>query len=119
MVKNFESETQELSQEELMLVNPLMLGLESKTKAKPIKGKDIIQKMNVFAKEKKLPKLNDVRLRKLINHIRSNSLLPVMASSKGYYVSYDKEDIMAQVDSLNQRAKSIMNCAKGLQNFVK
>lgn len=118
MVKNFETETQELSKDELLLVQPLIAGLENKTKLTPIKGKDIIQKMNVFCKEKGLIKLNDVRLRKLINHIRSNSLLPVMASSKGYYVSYDKEDILIQAESLNQRANSIINCANGLKKFA-
>ena len=54
-----------------------------------------------------------------MNHIRTNGLLPLMASSKGYYVSFDKKDIESQIKSLKQRANSINGCAEGLKKFIK
>jgi hypothetical protein len=41
-----------------------------------------------------------------------------MATSQGYYVSYDKQEILDQINSLTQRANSIMNSANGLKNFL-
>ncbi len=118
MIQNFEEFTFELTKDEKTLLPILMKGLENKTKDNPMKATEIITKMNVYCKEKKLPKMHDVRLRKMVNHIRSNGLMPVLASSSGYYVSYDKEDIKEQLVSLEQRAFSILNCVKGLEKFL-
>jgi hypothetical protein len=57
-------------------------------------------------------------LRKLVNHIRVKGILPIIATSQGYYVSYDKQDILDQINSLTQRANSILNSANGLRNFL-
>jgi hypothetical protein len=118
MITNFEGFTSELTEDELMLIKPLISGLKSKTKDNPIKADAIILAMNKFAKEKDLPKLTDSRLRKIVNHIRSNGVLPIIATSKGYYVSYDAKEIREQINSLHQRANSILKSANGLNNWI-
>ena len=51
----------------------------------------------------------------MVSHIRSNGL----ATSKGYYVSNDVAEIKGQIESLEQRARSIQSCADGLLNYLK
>ena len=74
--------------------------------------------MNVFADKNGLIKITEPRLRKLVNHIRVKGILPIIATSQGYYVSYDKQDILDQINSLTQRANSIINSANGLRNYL-
>jgi hypothetical protein len=47
-----------------------------------------------------------------------NGIMPIIATSQGYYVSHDKQEILDQINSLTQRANSIMNSANGLKNFL-
>jgi hypothetical protein len=44
--------------------------------------------------------------------------LPLIATSQGYYVSYDKQEINAQIQSLVERANSILKSAEGLKKFI-
>jgi hypothetical protein len=118
MVHNFEDFTEELTPDELKLVEPLMNGLRTKTKDNTIKAPVIVKKMNEYALKNNLTKITEPRLRKLVNFIRVNGMLPVIATSQGYYVSHDKQEILDQINSLTQRANSILNSAKGLRNFL-
>jgi hypothetical protein len=118
MINNFEDFTEELTPDELKLVNPLMEGLRTKTKENTIKAPVIVKKMNEYALKHNLTKITEPRLRKLVNFIRVNGKLPIIATSQGYYVSYDKQEILDQINSLTQRANSIMNSANGLKNFL-
>lgn len=63
--------------------------------------------------------ITPVSLRKWVNFMRSNGILPILASSRGYFLSYNKETIMDQVQSLRERANSINKAADGLLNFIK
>ena len=118
MINNFEDFTEELSPDELKLVAPLMNGLRTKTKENTIKAPEIVKAMNVFAEKNGLIKITEPRLRKLFNHIRMKGILPIIATSQGYYVSYDKQEITDQINSLTQRANSILKSADGLRNFL-
>jgi len=53
-------------------------------------------------------------LRKLTHFLRCNSILPLIATSKGYYVSYDNAEIDKQIKSLQERAAAIIESANGL-----
>jgi hypothetical protein len=117
MITNFEQITSELSESEMMLIKPLILGLKTKTKENPIKAPDIIKSMNEFADKKGLVKMTGARLRKCINYIRSNSLLAVIGTSQGYYVSQDRLEIEKQIKSLIERSNSILNCVRGLERL--
>jgi hypothetical protein len=118
MINNFEDFTEELSPDELKLVAPLMNGLRTKTKEHTIKAPEIVKAMNVYAEKNGLIKITEPRLRKLVNHIRLKGILPIIATSQGYYVSYDKQEVLDQIYSLTQRANSIMKSADGLRNFL-
>jgi hypothetical protein len=115
MITNFENITADLTEVELALVPLIIKGFSQYTKENPIKEPEIVRRFNERSQGMKL---TGVKLRKLVNHIRVNSLLPLIATSRGYYVSYDPKEIEAQVKSLHERASSIKNCAQGLHRLI-
>lgn len=119
MITTFDDITEELSDDELKLVQPLINGLKLRTAANPVKAPAIVKGMNAYAEANGLIKISEVRLRKLVNYIRTNSIAPVIATSKGYYMSTDNNEIRVQIESLKQRARSILSCANGLEKFLK
>lgn len=120
MITNFEELTQELSDEEKLLVPVLVKGFEKKTKLNPVKAPEIIKQINANKDKYGLKKnFTEVRLRKLCNFLRTRSVIPLIATSDGYYVSYDREEIQKQVNSLTERADAIMRSADGLKEFLK
>lgn len=119
MVTNFEEITRTLEPEEKKLIRVLLAGFETKTKANPIKAPAIINAINAKKKEFGLTKkFSEPRFRKLCNFIRSKGMIPLIATSSGYYVSHDKEEIRKQIESLNERAMAIINSANGLKKFL-
>lgn len=75
--------------------------------AKAITNREIIEKMAPRF-DQPGSKLTDARVRKIINHIRVNNLMPgLVASSKGYYVSNDPKEVQDYIDSLSGRIISI------------
>ena len=119
MITNFEEETKELTEKELAFIPMLIAGFRTYTKDNPIKAPEIVKKMNKYLEEKKHQlRLTQPRLRKCCNYIRANGILPLVASNKGYYVSTDPEEIKKQIQSLQERARSINDCAKGLEKFL-
>lgn len=113
MITNFEKITYDLTSDELAMLHTLIRGFKAHGKDNPIKEPQIIA-----ALKKKGSKLTGPRLRKLCNYIRSNSLIPLIATSKGYYTSYDREEIRRQVQSLYDRANAIVDSAEGLKKFI-
>lgn len=120
MLTNFEDITQELSEDELSIVPVLILGFQNRTKENPIKAPNVVIKVNEYLRANNYKiKLTEPRLRKIVNHIRTNALLPLIATSNGYYVSNDRQEILNQIESLEQKANSIARCALGLKKFIK
>jgi hypothetical protein len=115
MLINFEEITTDLTPEELEWLELMVIGLRKYTAQNPIKAPDIVAGWN--SKPGRL-KMTEVKLRKFCNHIRANGILPLIATSKGYFVSWDKEDIRNQVTSLEQRSRSIQSSADGLKRFL-
>jgi hypothetical protein len=115
MVTNFENITTELTDYEMSIVPAIISGFKRYSKENPIKSADIVERFNNYNGSKIL---NDARLRKIVNFIRANGLLPLIATSSGYYVSTDKEEIEKQIKSLIQRSNAILNCANGLKKFL-
>lgn len=115
MITNFETITDELTEHELSLVPLLVQGFRKHGINSPIKAPEIVHGMNRHLQSKKF---TEARLRKCVNYIRSNSIIPLIATSSGYYVSFDQDVIKSQIKSLEQRARSIQNCADGLNKFL-
>jgi len=119
MVTNFEDITPNISEQELDIIPLLVAGFSSHGKNNPIKAPQIVEQMNAFLSSKGYKiRMSEPRLRRCVNYIRSNSLLPLIATSDGYYVSYDPEEITSQIKSLRERASAIRVCADGLAAFV-
>lgn len=114
MLNNFEDITHELTAEEKNTILPIIVnGLNLCIgKSKAYTNKQIVDAV----KGKYNIKLNGPRLRKLIQYIRINDLVPLLvATSKGYYVSEDKEEIRDYIHSLEQRLHSIHNTTNSLK----
>lgn len=116
MIKGHENITTELTPEEIWLANEMIQFFKTKTKDNQVKSIQIVTGINKHYQLKK--RFTDVRLRRIVNYYRVNAILPVISSSNGYYVSYNEDDIQDMVLSLNQRANSILDCAKGLQRII-
>lgn len=118
MIQTFEHITQPLTSDEYKLVNVLVRGFRHRTKENPIKAPEIINSINRdYAKYGLTKKLTEPRLRKLVNYIRSNGILPLIATSSGYYCSINRDEINAQINSMKQRADAIINAANGLERY--
>lgn len=119
MITNFKEITIELTEDETKLLPMLIEAFKKYNKSKPIKAPEIVIGINAYCKKNAINyTATEVRLRKMVNYIRTNGLLPLIATSNGYFVSFDKSDIESQITSLSERASSIMGCAKGLTKFL-
>jgi len=118
MITNFENITSDLTDEEKKIIPILIKGFNSHSKENPIKAPQIVKCINEKKENYNIKSFSEVRLRKLCNFIRSNSLIPLISTSEGYYVSYNKEEIHKQIESLNQRANAILSSANGLTKFI-
>lgn len=116
MITGHEEITYELTDHEYELALKIAPILKKKTKDNPVLSKQIIDGVN--EKWKPNPKLSDARLRKIINYYRTQSILPVISTSKGYYVSYNEDDINGMIKSLTERANSILEASFGIQRIL-
>jgi len=121
MIPEFEKETAPLNDEEKAMLPLIIKGFESHLgEQNAIKSIDIINNFNEHKYRWRIQtELTGARLRKFVNHIRSHGLLPLIATSKGYYVSYAHWEIEKEIQSLEQRARGILIAADGLKTFLK
>jgi hypothetical protein len=117
MIKGHEDITYELTDGELELARKIAPILRLKTKENPVLASVIVSGVNNKMNLKTT--LTSARLRKIINFYRVNSILPVISTKKGYYVSYEEEDINNMIQSLTQRANSILDASFGLARILK
>lgn len=113
MITGFEEYTSVLNDKEKELIPILIKGFPAYTKDNPIKEPEIVERLRA-----KGYKISGARLRKLCNFIRSKSILPLIGTSKGYFVCYDKGIIASQIQSLEERADAIKVSAEGLKKFL-
>lgn len=119
MITTFEIITQDLTEKDRPYLNVLLQGFATKTKKNPITEKELVIRVNSQYQNLGLPKrITGVKVRKLVNFIRVNAMLPLIATSKGYYISYDKEEIANQIKSLQERSNSILSASNGLNKFL-
>lgn len=116
------SQLRKITPMERNIIIPFVINLLEKTngEGKQLYAQEIVDEVNgeMFAFNNKPYKLHQSILRKIMNHIRINSILPVISGNKGYYISYDKQDVFNMVESLESRANSIQSSADGLKKFL-
>jgi hypothetical protein len=119
MINDFEEETEPLDANELKCMHLIAKGLaRHKGKEAVISNKEMCAKMNQAISDglyKDIPrefKLSQSRIRKIINHLRINDILPLLcATSNGYYVANNREEAESYIQSLKDRISSIQNMA--------
>ena len=116
MINGHEYHTEELNDEERMLAKRLISAFSKRSKENPVTATEIVSGVNKNIKLTQ--KFSDRRLRKIINHYRVHGILPIISTSKGYYVSYEENEIEGMVISLNQRANSILEACFGMQRIL-
>lgn len=113
MVAGFELITQPLTEYETETLLPVFLTCLSKHNGKEeaITSVQIVKGMRRHGY-----KCRDVNVRKVINHIRIYGLIPnLLATSSGYYVSNDKEEIRLYIESLRQRESAIRAVRRSIE----
>jgi arginine repressor len=115
MIPSFEDQTHELTEYEYNVLLPLMIaGFKTKIGAeKCITNPEICR-----ALKEKGYEVTEPRIRKLVFHIRFYNLVPkLIASSKGYWVATNKQEVDTWIQSLQSRISALeetLNYAKGM-----
>ena len=105
MIKGFSNETSPLNDYELRVLLPVILaGLKDKLgKRNAVTNGYIIGRL-----KQQGYRIDAPRLRKVINHIRTNDLIPgLIATSEGYFLAEDEQELMDYEDSLRGREEAI------------
>lgn len=105
MVENFEKETKDLTDYEKRILLPIMVKSLSKHKGKDmvISNSQMCMKMAECGYQ-----ISDIRVRKIINHIRINALVEcLIASGRGYYVAQSENEMKTYIASVKSREEAI------------
>lgn len=104
MITGFTHQTEPLNEVEKELLPKFIIGLQKRVGAENAITNDAIRKA---FKENAQINIPDSRVRKIINHIRINGLVPLLcANSKGYYVAKNGQEINSYIKGLNERIGS-------------
>lgn len=113
VINGFDAETAPLTVDEFAICTYMVSRLQKNTGAA---NAATSSKIIAGVKAALGVKFTGARLRKIVNHIRRNDLLPgLVASSKGYYVETEAEKIKEYIESLRQRAAAINAVADAMQ----
>ena len=112
MIKGFDNETSPLTEYEKETLLPVvMCGLSVKMG----KGRAVTNNYIICRLKAQGFKVDAPRLRKVINHIRTNDLIPgLIATSDGYYVATDEQELIDYEDSLLGRESAIREVRKSI-----
>lgn len=113
MLNGFDKETAPLSEYEREILLPIMVKcLQRKIgKENAVTNKVMCAKMQEYGYD-----IGEVRVRKIINHIRVNNLIScLMASNKGYYIANDQKEIKDYIQSLKGRERAIKAVREALE----
>ena len=113
MIQGFSEQTKPLTPDENDVILPLIIqGLHSKVgKEKAITNQHICSVLKSQGY-----KLDNARLRKIINHIRVNNMvIGLVATSDGYYIAESKKELEVYLESLNGRENAIRTVRQSLE----
>jgi len=106
MLKGFEEQTHALNEYETNTLLPLMVeGFKNKVgKENAVTNKHICTSLKQMGYKVDAP-----RVRKIVSYIRINHLVPLLiATSKGYWISNDKQEIQDWIETMNGRIQSLV-----------
>ena len=104
MIKGFDNETAPLTGYETWVLLPrLISGLKTKQgRRSAVTNKYIVSRL------KGSFKISEARVRKIINHIRTNDLIPgLIATSDGYFIAETEEELLEYEECLKGREDAI------------
>jgi len=122
MITNFEKITENLNPNDLKYLGLVRVTLEKELVGKFKKDVEVVEILNDAISEVNNPfnyRMTSVKLRKFVNHLRSTGMLPIIGTSKGYKVTFNQDEIRANIQGLNERSNSILAAANGLKSFLK
>ena len=106
MINGFEKQTHDLTNYERNTLLPIMCKCFSHHigKENAVTNSVICEKMN----NKGYEKVTEARVRKIINYIRTNNIVPrLMASGSGYYITNNPSELKDYISSLKGRKEAI------------
>ena len=105
MITTFETQTKPLNEYEREILLPIMVKCLTKHigKDSAISNAQMCEKMALYGYQ-----VGEVRVRKIINHIRNNGLVEcLIATGKGYYVTESIEEMETYIESVKNREDAI------------
>lgn len=111
---------EKLSSEEKDIVLPMLLkALKRGTEEQPLVSDKIVKWFNNNKDRIGMKSsFTSTRLRKLTNYCRTNAIAPIIANSKGYYISNKKKDLVELKMSLISRIESLQAVVKGIDDMM-
>jgi len=118
MITTFENETKPLTDWERMTLLPAMVKELSQHRSRRNAVKS--ERLAILMEEATGKRPNGARIRKVVNNIRINGYLPCLAAtSEGYYIAVNVNEIADCVTSLRQRARQIDQVANALNQQMR
>jgi exonuclease I len=116
MIPTFEEHTAPLTDYELKVLLPIMIqGFKTKIGIKKCVTNPEICK----ALKAKGYKISEPRVRKLVFHIRYHNLVPkLIASSKGYWIATNKEEVENWLSSVNAKIDALEETKRYAENML-
>jgi hypothetical protein len=112
MLNGFKRETEPLNSDELAiahLIAPILKLRQGKAQAVTN------TQLAAYLLRAHTIKCTGARMRKIINHIRLEGIVPLLiATSKGYYIADTKEEVESYLQSLTQRISAIAAVRKAI-----
>lgn len=105
MITTFETQTKPLNEYERETLLPIMVRCLANHigKSCAISNAQMCEKMALYGYQ-----IGEVRVRKIINHIRNNGLVEcLIATGKGYYVTESIQEMETYIESVKNREDAI------------
>lgn len=104
MITGFDHETAPLNEYETGVLLPVLIkGLKAK-----VGHGDAVTNKQIVCKLRGSYKISEARVRKIINHIRTNDLIPgLIATSEGYFIAENETELLEYEGSLKGREDAI------------
>lgn len=115
MIKNFERETNPLTEYEKEELVPLVVQVFQHCKGK----KYVLSNKNFISRWGGGYKINPARLRKVLNYVgNTGKIKGLIATSKGYYVAQSRQELEDYINSLQGREDAIKELRKNITKQV-